>query len=92
MITRLIQWLSAHRWVLGMNPKGWSAGDEVGYQRWAATHEDWRSIYLFKPGWEALKSAAIKDGRDIQYLPYTSLDTWEITNKTLFLPDEGRGI
>jgi hypothetical protein len=44
-IWNIYKWLSAHRYIFGMNPKNWSEEDEIEYQKWAQQFPDWRGFY-----------------------------------------------
>jgi len=39
MFKRIYKWLDSHRWLLCLNPKGWSEQDERQYK---ITMGDWR--------------------------------------------------
>lgn len=35
MFSRIMEWLSEHRYIFGMMPKDWNDEKEAEYQRWA---------------------------------------------------------
>jgi len=45
MIKKIIDWISSHRYIFGMSPKGWNDEKEAEYQEWARTQGDIRGWY-----------------------------------------------
>ena len=43
LLKRIIAWCSCHRYILGMNPKGWD--NEIEYLKWSNTQRNIKSIF-----------------------------------------------
>lgn len=48
MIKEIMRWISDHRYIFLMNPKGWTEQDEIEYQKFAWKHGDIRGYYQDK--------------------------------------------
>jgi hypothetical protein len=48
IIKRILNYLSIHRYIFGMNLKNWLNEDEKQYQTWASKQENFKSLYTRK--------------------------------------------
>ncbi len=42
---KIIKWLSDHRYIFCMNPKGWTEEKEASYKKWADKQPNFKSWY-----------------------------------------------
>jgi hypothetical protein len=48
VLNSFVMWLSDHRWLFCMKPKGWTERDEAEYLEWENQQPNWRSLYTPK--------------------------------------------